>query len=96
MKAAEVAGLFLAFLAGRSDNPRPFSPANPSLHLNLECGARLAAAELRDKVGACASVGSWWQRLPFFPWRSSLRRAVVHAIRRHLPTVAQVEAFLRG
>lgn len=35
---------FLAFLAGRSDNPRPFSPANPSLHLNLECGARLAAA----------------------------------------------------
>ncbi len=35
---------FLAFLAARSDNPRPFTPANPSLHLMLEGGARLAAA----------------------------------------------------
>jgi len=35
---------FLAFLAARSDNPRPFTQANPSLHLMLEGGARLSAA----------------------------------------------------
>ena len=35
---------FLAFLAARSDNARPFDPTHPSLHLTLEGGARLAAA----------------------------------------------------
>lgn len=38
-----------SFLAARSDNPRPFTPANPSLHLTLDGGARLAAA--RDTAG---------------------------------------------
>jgi type IV secretory pathway ATPase VirB11/archaellum biosynthesis ATPase len=40
---------FLAFLAGRADNPRPFTPANPSLHLTLDGGSRLAAS--RDTAG---------------------------------------------
>ena len=35
---------FLSFLAGRADNPRPFSASQPSLHLRLEDGSRLAAA----------------------------------------------------
>ncbi|MFV0429540.1 MAG: CpaF family protein [Arachnia sp.] len=35
---------FLSFLAGRADNPRPFSPAQPSLLLRLEDGSRLTAA----------------------------------------------------
>lgn len=35
--------------AGRSENPRSFTPANPSLHLMLPGGARLAAA--RDTAG---------------------------------------------
>ncbi len=36
---------FLVFLASRSEvNPRPFSPAQPRLHLRLDGGARLAAA----------------------------------------------------
>lgn len=35
---------FLSFLASRSENPRPFSPSQPSLHLRLEDGSRLAAA----------------------------------------------------
>jgi type IV secretory pathway ATPase VirB11/archaellum biosynthesis ATPase len=35
---------FLAFIASRSQgNPRPFSPASPSLHMTLDGGARLAA-----------------------------------------------------
>jgi len=35
----------LAFLASRSEsNERPFSPANPTLHLRLDGGARLAAS----------------------------------------------------
>lgn len=35
---------FLAFLASRSEgNPRPFSPAQPRLHMRLDGGARLAA-----------------------------------------------------
>ena len=45
---------FLAFLAARSDNPRPFTPANPSLHLMLEGGARLAAA--RDTAGLSVMI----------------------------------------
>lgn len=45
---------FLAFLAARSDNPRPFTPANPSLHLTLEGGARLAAA--RDTAGLSVMI----------------------------------------
>ena len=36
---------FLSFVAGRADNPRPFSPSQPSLHLRLEDGSRLAAAQ---------------------------------------------------
>jgi Flp pilus assembly CpaF family ATPase len=39
---------FLTFLAGRASNPRPFSSSQPSLHLRLEDGSRLAAA--RDTV----------------------------------------------
>lgn len=35
---------FIAFLAARADNPRPFSPSQPSLHLRLDDGSRLAAA----------------------------------------------------
>lgn len=35
---------FLQFLAARADNPRPFSASQPSLHLRLEDGSRLAAA----------------------------------------------------
>jgi Flp pilus assembly CpaF family ATPase len=35
---------FLSFLASRAENPRPFSPSQPSLHLRLEDGSRLAAA----------------------------------------------------
>lgn len=35
---------FLQFMAGRVDNPRPFSSSQPSLHLRLEDGSRLAAA----------------------------------------------------
>ena len=35
---------FLSFLAARAENPRPFSPSQPSLHLRLEDGSRLAAA----------------------------------------------------
>lgn len=35
---------FLQFMAGEADNPRPFSPSQPSLHLRLEDGSRLAAA----------------------------------------------------
>ena len=35
---------FLAFLAARADNPRSFTPSQPSLHLTLPGGARLAAA----------------------------------------------------
>ena len=35
---------FLQFLAARADNPRPFSSSQPSLHLRLEDGSRLAAA----------------------------------------------------
>lgn len=35
---------FLAFLASRADNPRSFTPSQPSLHLTLPGGARLAAA----------------------------------------------------
>ncbi|MCA0250901.1 MAG: CpaF/VirB11 family protein [Actinobacteria bacterium] len=34
---------FLAFVSARSDNPRPFDPANPKLHLKLDDGSRLAA-----------------------------------------------------
>lgn len=34
----------LAFLAGRADNPRSFTPSHPSLHMTLPGGARLAAA----------------------------------------------------
>lgn len=45
---------FLAFLAARSDNPRPFTPANPSLHLTLDGGARLAAA--RDTAGLSVMI----------------------------------------
>jgi type IV secretory pathway ATPase VirB11/archaellum biosynthesis ATPase len=40
---------FIAFLAARSENPRQFTPANPSLHLTLDGGARLAAS--RDTAG---------------------------------------------
>ena len=36
---------FLQFMASRADNPRPFSPSQPSLHLRLEDGSRLAAAQ---------------------------------------------------
>ena len=35
---------FLQFVAARAENPRPFSSAQPSLHLRLEDGSRLAAA----------------------------------------------------
>ncbi len=35
---------FLTFLAARAENPRPFSASQPSLHLRLEDGSRLAAA----------------------------------------------------
>ena len=35
---------FLAFLAARADNPRSFTPSQPSLHMTLPGGARLAAA----------------------------------------------------
>ncbi|MGC3994775.1 MAG: CpaF family protein [Propionicimonas sp.] len=35
---------FLSFLAARADNPRPFSASQPSLHLRLDDGSRLAAA----------------------------------------------------
>ena len=35
---------FLTFLAARTENPRPFSASQPSLHLRLEDGSRLAAA----------------------------------------------------
>jgi len=35
---------FLQFLAARAANPRPFSSSQPSLHLRLEDGSRLAAA----------------------------------------------------
>lgn len=35
---------FLQFLAARAENPRPFSSSQPSLHLRLEDGSRLAAA----------------------------------------------------
>ena len=35
---------FLQFVAARADNPRPFSSSQPSLHLRLEDGSRLAAA----------------------------------------------------
>jgi Flp pilus assembly CpaF family ATPase len=35
---------FLQFMASRADNPRPFSPSQPSLHLRLDDGSRLAAA----------------------------------------------------
>lgn len=45
---------FLAFLAARSDNPRSFTPANPSLHLSLEGGSRLAAA--RDTAGLSVMI----------------------------------------
>ena len=45
---------FLAFLAARSDNPRPFTPANPSLHLTLDGGSRLAAA--RDTAGLSVMI----------------------------------------
>lgn len=45
---------FLAFVAARSDNPRPFTPANPSLHLTLDGGARLAAA--RDTAGLSVMI----------------------------------------
>ena len=34
---------FLAFVSARSDNPRPFDRANPTLHLKLADGARRAA-----------------------------------------------------
>ena len=40
---------FLAFLAARADNPRSFTAAQPSLHLVLPDGSRLAAA--RDTAG---------------------------------------------
>ena len=45
---------FMAFLAARSDNPRPFTPANPSLHLTLDGGSRLAAA--RDTAGLSVMI----------------------------------------
>ncbi|HEY3409830.1 MAG TPA: ATPase, T2SS/T4P/T4SS family [Propionicimonas sp.] len=45
---------FLAFVAARSDNPRPFDPAHPSLHLTLDGGARLAAA--RDTAGLSVMI----------------------------------------
>ncbi len=35
---------YLEFLAGRSENPRTFTPSSPSLHMTLPGGARLAAA----------------------------------------------------
>jgi len=35
---------FLQFMGSRADNPRPFSASQPSLHLRLEDGSRLAAA----------------------------------------------------
>ena len=35
---------FIAFLASRADNPRSFTPANPSLNLTLADGSRLAAS----------------------------------------------------
>ncbi|MBU4188913.1 MAG: Flp pilus assembly complex ATPase component TadA [Actinobacteria bacterium] len=35
---------FLSFMAARADNPRPFSSSQPSLHLRLDDGSRLAAA----------------------------------------------------
>ena len=44
----ELAAL-LERLASRSENPRSFTPASPSLHLVLPGGERLAAA--RDTAG---------------------------------------------
>lgn len=35
---------FLSFVAARAENPRPFSPSHPALHLRLDDGSRLAAA----------------------------------------------------
>jgi Flp pilus assembly CpaF family ATPase len=35
---------FLQFVGARADNPRPFSSSQPSLHLRLDDGSRLAAA----------------------------------------------------
>jgi len=35
---------FLQFMAARAENPRPFSSSQPSLHLRLDDGSRLAAA----------------------------------------------------
>lgn len=40
---------FLAFLAARAENPRSFTVSQPSLHLTLPDGSRLAAA--RDTAG---------------------------------------------
>lgn len=40
---------FLAFLAARAENPRSFTMSQPSLHLTLPDGSRLAAA--RDTAG---------------------------------------------
>ena len=36
---------FLSFVAARAENPRPFSPSHPALHLRLDDGSRLAAAQ---------------------------------------------------
>lgn len=41
---------FLAFLAARADNPRSFTPGQPTLHLTLPGGARLAAARDTARV----------------------------------------------
>ena len=49
----ELAG-FLAFLAARAENPRSFTPAQPSLHLVLPDGSRLAAA--RDTAGVSVVI----------------------------------------
>lgn len=35
---------FIAFIAARSDNPRPFTPSHPFLNLTLSDGSRLAAS----------------------------------------------------
>lgn len=41
---------FLGFLAARADNPRSFTPSQPSLHLTLPGGSRLAAARDTARV----------------------------------------------
>lgn len=45
---------FLAFLAARAENPRSFTQAQPSLHLTLPDGSRLAAA--RDTAGVSVVI----------------------------------------